>query len=420
MISLAVILSWFVLVTAICQLFFAWIYSRVLHRGIFSEGSWVSKWQPKAAVIVAIRGSDPCLFDNLSRLLVQKYSDYTMFIILDSQQDEAWDEVQRFARLGAGRVRVQILDDLPSRCSLKCASLAQAIENLDSSFEVVAFIDTDAPAHSTWLSELVAPLENDSVGVTTGNRWYTPESANWGSLVRYLWNAGAVVQVWLNGIIWAGSMAMRRDFLLNTGIVEQWKKNLSVDGAVVQRLRAVKSKPVFVPTVIMPNEEDTSIGDFVLWSKRQIVAAHSSGASWVLVLLHVCSLAFCSFAPPVLILIGMAMANVQVVLLGCAVYLFYWSTAVVSALLIEFQMQKILRKNGNPKSEMRWTRLLKLWPAVILTHWVYFAAFAKAMFSTCVSWRGVEYKLLPEGGVVMGSYQPFRKSRKRKDLESVI
>jgi cellulose synthase/poly-beta-1,6-N-acetylglucosamine synthase-like glycosyltransferase len=63
---------------------------------------------------------------------------------------------------------------------------------------VLAVIDADAVPHRWWLRDLVAPLSDPRVGVATGNRWYMPEHANWGSLVRYLWNVGAVVQVWFN------------------------------------------------------------------------------------------------------------------------------------------------------------------------------------------------------------------------------
>ncbi len=182
-------------------------------------------------------------------------------------------------------------------CSLKCSSLAEAVDQLDPSYEVIAFLDGDAPPHRTWLRELVEPLADPTIGVTTGNRWYTPDQVSWGSMVRYFWNAGAIVQVWLNGIIWAGSMALRRNVVDQIDLVASWRKSLSVDGTVVRRLKAAKLRAQFIPSVIMPNREDITIKSFTPWSERQLVAARSSGAGWAVVLFHAFAIA-CVYLPP--------------------------------------------------------------------------------------------------------------------------
>ncbi len=43
-------------------------------------------------------------------------------------------------------------------------------------------------ARPDFLSQLVAPLTDDTVGVTTGYRFYIASINNWASIVRSLWN----------------------------------------------------------------------------------------------------------------------------------------------------------------------------------------------------------------------------------------
>ena len=70
----------------------------------------------------------------------------------------------------------------------------QVVKSLDDSYEFIAQLDADTIPHRSWLRELAAALEGEHVGAASGNRWYMPTEPDCGSIVRYLWNAGAVVQ----------------------------------------------------------------------------------------------------------------------------------------------------------------------------------------------------------------------------------
>jgi cellulose synthase/poly-beta-1,6-N-acetylglucosamine synthase-like glycosyltransferase len=149
---------------------------------------------PKAAVILSLRGADPFLTDCVHALLHQNYPQYNLHIVVDSQQDPAWNIVNKtIQQVGATHVQISTLIARHNTCSLKGSALVQAIHALDDSYKVVAFIDADVIAHPNWLRELVAPLMDERIGATTGNRWYMPQIGQWGSLVRYLWNTVAVI-----------------------------------------------------------------------------------------------------------------------------------------------------------------------------------------------------------------------------------
>jgi len=177
-------------------------------------------WRPPVAVVLPLRGRDPFLTTTLAGLLGQDYPDYTVHVIIDSYQDPVWEDLQPWlAKTPASRLCVQLLEQPSESCSLKAGALVQVIERLAPRFEVLAFLDADVTPHATWLSDLVAPLSDETVGAVTGQRWYAVSSGEWGTLTRFLWNVGAVVQIWLNGIVWAGSLAMRRQTIDEIGLV---------------------------------------------------------------------------------------------------------------------------------------------------------------------------------------------------------
>lgn len=190
-------------------------------------------------------------------------------------------------------------------------------------------------------------------------------------MVRYFWNAGAVVQVWLNGILWAGSMAMRRETIDKIDLVTAWRCSLSVDGAGVRQIRRAKLRTVFVPTVIMPNREDITISQFIPWSERQLVAAKSSEWGWALVLLHAFTISICVFAPVAMILFG-GIGDHFVYWAGWTAFICYWIGAAASTLAIEFAMQQVLRRNEVNSKWMTLKGMLYFFPSIVLCHFVYF------------------------------------------------
>ncbi len=374
---------------------------------------------PKAAVVLSVRGPDPCLEENMAALLDQDYPAFRLFVVVDSEKDTAWPHVKRVQAMAPDRVTTRVLQNPLSTCSLKCSSLAEVVERLDESYEVVAFLDGDAPPHRTWLRELVEPLSTPSVGVTTGNRWYTPVQSNWGSLVRYFWNAGAVVQVWLHGITWAGSMAMRRDVIRQIDLISAWRKALSVDATVVRQIRAHGYCTRFVPSVIMVNPEAISLNKFIPWAERQMIAAKSSGSGWALMVLHVLSISGCMLGPLGLLIVGLATGNAQLTGVAGAAMVAYWGGVALSTLAIEQAMQRVLQTNGIASSWMNGRTAVKITPALMLSHLVCLRMLVGVCWRNRVSWRGVEYEIRGQDEVRLLAYRPYEAAPTGTFLESV-
>jgi cellulose synthase/poly-beta-1,6-N-acetylglucosamine synthase-like glycosyltransferase len=363
---------------------------------------------PKAAVVLAVRGHDPRLRRNLRALLDQQYPDFAVHVVVDHATDPAGRTVRKLlAACPPGRLHVQFLEEPAASCSLKNSALVQAIRALDPSFEVVAFCDGDVALHRTWLRELVVPLADAKVGATTGNRWYAPPRAWWGSLVRYFWNTGAVVQMWLNGIVWAGSMAMRRSVIDEVKLLDVWGRSLSTDAVLARRLRQGGYRVRFVPSVLMINREDVSLGGCNRWMQRQLLTTRLYHPAWGSVVFHAMTMLM-------LQVFGLALAVralwhgqwgpavTAAIALGS-----YWAGSLLLAAALEAVVRRLAATRGEP---VRWLRAATCWrllPAFLLVHFIYPYAVLAASRQDRVVWRDVSYVIDGAYAVRMIGYRPY-------------
>ncbi len=93
--TVCIVISLSIIVLALSQGAFAFVYASLLFR---SHRRKSTGYQPKAAVVLAVRGSDPFLVANMQALLDQDYPDFKLFIIVDSEQDAAGPMCERYRR----------------------------------------------------------------------------------------------------------------------------------------------------------------------------------------------------------------------------------------------------------------------------------------------------------------------------------
>lgn len=375
---------------------------------------------PPAAVVLAIRGPDPFIEETVRALSAQQYPDFLISIVVDHAEDPALEIVERVIKeTGSERIRVSLLDTPLATCSLKCSSLIQAVGELDRRYEVVAFIDGDSKPHPTWLRDLVIGTQNSQVGVATGNRWYMPAVANWGSLIRYYWNAGAVVQVWFNGIVWAGSMAMRRDVIDKIELLPAWSRALSVDATVYQQVRKHGLRVRFVPAVMLVNAEQISLAKLSGWVRRQLIAARYCSEGWAIVLLHAINLVILQLVGGGLAAVAGCQGRWGAAIAAATGLGVYWLASLGATAAIESAVARIARINGQTHQWMRVSTRLKLFPAMVLTHFIYLYDLITASFHRQVTWRGIVYDILGRQNIRMVAYKPYI-HRGSQELTSVV
>src|SRR5439155_14285106 len=242
---------------------------------------------PRVLVVLSVRGADPSLAGCLRGLLNQDYPHYDVRIIVDSLEDPAWNLVHEILGHDPGpSIQVSPLQARRETCSLKTSALLQAIGTLDESCQVVALIDADVIPRRSWLRDLVLPLTNPKVGAATGIRWFMPSTATWGSLVRYLWNAAASVQMYALHIPWGGSLALRADVLRRSDLLQKWAVSLWEDTASYRTIRELDLQLQFVPAATMVNRETTDLKSCFRFIRRQMLNVRLYHDGWPTILAH--------------------------------------------------------------------------------------------------------------------------------------
>jgi cellulose synthase/poly-beta-1,6-N-acetylglucosamine synthase-like glycosyltransferase len=379
--------------TAVVQAVCVLAFIRALQRGRRPPPTDLRR--PPATVILPVRGADPRLRETLDAVAAQDYPDFEVRIVLDSVADpareilEAWQAERR-----PERVCVQILQSPSPHCSLKNNALIQALRELPDACEVVAILDGDVIPHPTWLRDLVGPLLSDPrAGAATGNRWYSVRGRLWGTRVRYFWNTAAVVQMWFNRMAWAGSLALKAAAIRETGMRELWGRSLSTDAVIHRQLRRHGYRCVFAPAVMMLNAEETPLGSFVGWVRRQLTTARLYHPGWTVVLAHaVYMLAIHTLGPLACVaawLSGQAAVAGTLLAAGAA----YWGTALAFALALESAVQAVARGPQPPAPQWSLRTIGGYLGAMVLTHSVYWYALWGAMHKQSVAWRGIEYRI---------------------------
>lgn len=409
------------------QLIFAFLYFMVLRgkspswKGPTSQAKKAfSTEPPNVAVILSLRGSDPDLRQNMRLLTFQDYSNYHIYIVVDSPEDRAWLDVREWMQDAPNRITAWSLENRVETCSLKCSALAEALERYGSANDIVAFIDGDACPHKTWIRDLTQPLIDDSVGVSAGNRWYVPSRLTMGSMARYFWNIGAVVQVWWNGLTWGGSMAMRWNTVVDVELIEALRHAFVDDGAVIQQIRKHGYRAHFEPSVIMPNREDIAVSHFIPWSARQLVAARSSGAGWAIVLFHAAMICASVCVPVVLLVASIIQANPTAMLLNAGSIVSHWLIALLASLLVEVGMRYRLEQNEQLPNRFTLPFIAMWLPGIVASHFLYWICLFRAQFARRLSWRGIDYDVLRSGEVRMREYRPYVEPKSDHRVESLV
>ncbi|MGL6194892.1 MAG: hypothetical protein ACRC2T_08735, partial [Thermoguttaceae bacterium] len=280
--------------------------------------------------------------------------------------------------------------------------------------------DADVIPHETWLREIVEPLSDSRFMVSTGHRWYIPQNDNLGSLVRYLWNTAALVQLFFARMPWGGSRALRRTLFLDGRLSEYWRKAISDDMSLSNCVRDNNGITTFVPTLLMPNRETCSLKLFHSWVQRQLLCAKLYNPMWSIVIIQAFALVLPIAIAALLLLVGLFDQKYLVVCLNFASIMLYWIGVFFTIPIIEFVVNRKLRNKGELTPQRSIKSTFKLLVAVPLTQFVYVKALVSLYFLSKVQWRGVWYEVKKNKVIEMVEYKPFLDTEQKSyDLDSI-
>lgn len=360
---------------------------------------------PRVLVVLSLRGADPFLDRCLNALCTLDYPEYDVHIVVDSRSDPAWDVVEQvIGASGASHVTLKLLSERKDTCGLRVSALIQEFRDLAPDYEAVAWLDADVIPHATWLRELVAPLREDGVGGTTGIRWYLPNPGGWGTVVRSLWNIGAIIQMHYFRIAFGGSMALCAEVVRETDLLQTWSQLLWEDTYSYQALKERGWSLRFVPEVTMPNQETISLASCARFMRRQVLNARLYHPAWWKLFwfgLLTSVLPYASLALAITMAVAGSTLAAGILLVAIVIHvtgmslMYAWAGSYAN---------RVVRKRKVPN----WRFPPKVVLATPLTAFVYCSCLLKTLFARRIDWRGIEYRIDGPWQIELVEYQPYQ------------
>jgi len=225
-----------------------------------------SPYYPIASVIVPCKGIEHGFLENIQGFLTQEYPAFDIIFVVDSTDDPAHTALQQLIENKA-YARLVLTDPAPG-CSGKVAALLTGLQFVEKA-EVLVFADSDIKPDTHWLKHIITPLQDETIGATTGYRWYFP--TNWKTLLISAWNMSSIVFMFYPSytFAWGGTMAIRKKVFDVLDIKEKWKTAFSDDLVLTLSVKKAGYKIFLEPNCITESPPETHIRSFMRWGTRQ-------------------------------------------------------------------------------------------------------------------------------------------------------
>lgn len=379
--------------------------------------------EDKVAVVLCLRGADPGLASCLQSLSRQRYSNFQTHIVVDSVDDPALKVVNEFFGC-LPDLQVYPIGKRYETCSLKCSAILTAVERIPESVQFIAFVDADTAPDRHWLCDLIAPFQDAGIGASTGDRWFESDRWSFGTALRQVWNAAAIVQMGIYNIAWGGSLAIRRELLRDSKLLDRWQHAFCEDTLLTHAMKSTGLKLARAPGLIVVNRETTVFFEAVNWITRQLVTVRLHNSNWPLIQAHAAATMSCNFA----LLLGLLLLIAGQIRLGWTLLAAFGIYQIVNASLL-WLLQRVINRaldkrsvrnlqhDFRPRVSLAWTGL-----AILGAQWVYPYACLVATVCRRIRWRGIEYAIKGKGTIEMIEYKPFSHSSRstRKDESDSI
>jgi cellulose synthase/poly-beta-1,6-N-acetylglucosamine synthase-like glycosyltransferase len=196
-------------------------------------------YRPKLSVILPCKGLDPGFKKNVLKLLEQDYiqakdgrrPNFEVIFSVASKEDPAYEVLEEVVRSCPSLETQLVVAGVNPHRGQKINNQLAALKNTSRDTEVFVFVDSDVVARPDFLSHLVAPLQDDRVGIATGYRFYIPFKGDWPSLLRSIWNRLTAWEIVSKryAFAWGGAMAIKRENFLKAKVEKHWDRSCDDD-----------------------------------------------------------------------------------------------------------------------------------------------------------------------------------------------
>ena len=356
-------------------------------------------FQPFVSVIAPTRGLEVGLRENFEAILNQDYPTYEVLFVFDGADDPA---AKVLDQLDKSKVSTKIVIAGPATdCGQKVHNLRVAVAETNANANVLAFVDTDARPHPLWLRQLVAPLANAELGLSSGYRWFVPKRGGFASRIRSVWNASIASALGANqqkNFCWGGSTAIRRAVFEDLKIRERWLGSISDDFTLTKVVHEAGLPIHFTPNCLVASVGDCSLGELFSFTTRQIqITRVYAPELWLPLLLGSALFTLVFFGGLVISIISIATEAIPVFVIGFVLTIFLLG-AIKS--IIRWRAVQILLHQYHKELRRDLLAHVFLWP---VTQPLYLYNALVAAFSRRVRWRGITYELKsPHEAVIIG------------------
>ncbi|MFM8635722.1 MAG: glycosyltransferase [Planctomycetia bacterium] len=363
---------------------------------------------PATAIVIAVRGGNEGLEECLDRVAALNYEDFELHVVIDHETDPCMPLVRRWAatqpRLA---VVIHTLANPSSGATLKCSAMYQALTSLSNRIEAVVMLDADAYVYPNWLKDMLQPTLDGTVSMATGNRWYSPTAPGLGSLLRFLYNANAVIPMHAGRMTWGGSLALRRDVFTHPAFLESLLCSPTEDASVHEAISVLGKRLAMVSHVMLLTTDPIDVAACVRFIQRQLLWTRLYHAAWPLI-------AFGSAA-------AYAVALVACVALVWSTIRGHWPSAVAfgSALAVAIAGNLVAveilhrgiaavigKRQGRKVPSMDTLCRLRVLAAIPLSLPVIAFTAVSAALARRVRWSGIEYEIDPPRRIRLVEYRP--------------
>lgn len=213
---------------------------------------------PSVSIIKALKGTDARLAENLESFCAIDYPDYELILAVADPQDPVLPLVRQYLdRPGPKKVKL-VVD--PTEIGLN-----PQINNLNNGYraaggEIVIFTDSDTRATPDYIRRLIGPLEDESVGLTSGLAVYRGARGFWSLAKSVTYNTSVPLYNALWCRFWpvavGATMAIPRQVLEKIGGLRPIADRLTTDQELGKLVARHGYGIKLVPLLIAMDEDD--------------------------------------------------------------------------------------------------------------------------------------------------------------------
>ena len=338
---------------------------------------------PRCSIIIPCKGVPKNFGKNLEGFLELDYPAYEVLYVTETENDLAVPIIESI--VGRHDNARLVIAGFSLSCAQKNHNLLAGVGQADES-EVYIFADSDIRPGKSWLKELIRPLADPDIAVTSGFRWLHSTKGTLAEFTHAYANIFMYVLFccasFIGGVgLWGGSMAIRRKDFVELGVAQKWGSAVVDDLCLSKLVTRKRLKGVIVPQCISSTDDLLlSVKAAILWFERQIMFLRVYYKPlWFFIALPVTVTAvMLLFLLPIAAVASTSETKTFFGMGGGAALAFYFGE------LITVSLYPLLG------SLPRFYRFLLLQPVIRATQAVsYFGTFA----TNTITWAGVKYHL---------------------------